>query len=305
MRKFVFSLMCSIISISAWATDPAPAPQKYACIEEFLNSQDFLSKIDGILNGRELNQEAVEVEKTKFYTLLANEVNTHCLVERHLNDFNTKISKTPTLQMQFQKSGKYYRINVPTDTLFDYLTIPTAVVIAPLKNKNPGDKISRAEMPKSFFFTTACSDHEVSAQISNSSPVNVAGQGAFTPYAHREFFIDFPDSKLTRAFPGVLIAATTGLFGKEEVVWYSNYKRGRDAAVAFATALQNGPCSNQNLSVYVVKLDHELSRQDNTWPAWARDVLGFTTLAIPLMIKSKELEHLESVVIMDGPYLIK
>ncbi|MBO4480772.1 MAG: hypothetical protein J5742_04100 [Alphaproteobacteria bacterium] len=307
-RKIVLSLLGIIMASSAIAAEPQKQ-QQITCIDEIIKSQDFLAKIDNLAGGRDLNQELVEAEKSNFYTLIADQVVGHCMTEKNLGEFNTKITKLSNLQLPFQKNNKYYQFNVSIETLFDYMAIPTAVVIAPFKNKVPGDKITKSDMPKTMFYTPACSDHLVDGQISNDSPVNVAGQSAFQPYAHREFFIDFPDSNKTRAFPGMLIASTKGFYGKEEVVWYSNYKKGRDAAIAFANALNGTPCSNQNLAIYVVKLDHNLTRRDNTWPVWARDVLGIasalTIFVLPIALKPKQLENLQSVVILDGPYLVK
>ena len=128
-------------------------------------------------------------------------------------------------------------------------------MITNLRSKSAGDVITKAETPKDYFFTNDCSDHWVRINIDNSVPVNTAGQAAFSNYAGKEFFIDFPFEKNNRAFPGLIIAAKKYIGGGEEVVWYSNYRLARQNAKKFADALQNTPCGNQNLAVNVVSLN--------------------------------------------------
>lgn len=329
MRRFlfIFSIFTTIIcGRVAHAADTTPA-----CVTAIGNDTEAFVNVlkSEILKGKEFDQKLVDKEKTKLYNLVAANIMTHCFDVTKLDDFNSDIVDASDLSIPFKMDDKYYKLNVNVSNLFDHIDLLTGVMVTNLRQKGIGDVITKAETPSDYFFSGSCSDHWVRVNIDNDVPVNKAGQLAFTTYSGKEFFIDFPFGKSNRAFPGLIIASTKGLGGSEQVVTFSNYKKAREAAKAFADALQNTACTNDRLVVDVVSLSTVPVTQNGktSWAigggvaggaavglgiALASNPVGWIIAgvaavgsAVAYTIAPQSLADLQQVMIMDGPHMIR
>lgn len=341
MRKFwvMFSILTSIICGNvAHAYDAIPA-----CLTAIGNDDTtFINVLKSeILKGKPFDQQLVDREKNRLYSLVAANILTHCVDVDNLDSFNTEIVDATNLKIPFKMDNKYYELDINATNLFEYINLPVGIMVTNLRNKSVGDVITKAETPSDYFFSGDCSDHWVRINIANSVPVNKAGQIAFPSYSGKEFFIDFPFGKNNRAFPGLIIAAKKGIGGSEEVVWFTNYKLARENAKQFAEALNNTACANDHLVVDVVSLATSPSTQGNKkgWAigagvstgigatsalsaaglisigsgaaiAAAIPIVGWVAAAVAavtsvIAIAPTSLADINQVMVMDGPYIIK
>ena len=306
--KFIFIVPLFAVCGIANAT-PANTPQSQQVVQCLIDigndTTEFVDPIkSNILRGREFNQALVDREKDALYDLVAKNIMKRCT--ENFNDFNFDIVDATKIDIPFKLDDKYYKLTVDVETLFEHISIPTAVLVMNFNNKNIGDKITKADTPSEMFFSADCSDHYVRDNISDDGPVNRAGQAAFPTYTGEEFFIDFPFGKSNRAFPGLIIAAHTGIGGAEEVVWYPNYRVARANAKTFVEGLKNTACSKDNLSAYVVSMpvNPEKSWDSSGWFFWGVGILtGGIGMGISLLPPT--LADINEVTIFDGPYLIR
>lgn len=349
LRKFILLFTMLIMCTTAHARDTQifQTQSGIQCLTDIGNDQEtFVNAIKTqILHGQEFNQRLVDREKHKLYTIVAANIVTHCIDTNNLNDFNHDIVDATKIDIPFKLDDKYYKLTVDVETLFEYINIPAGVLVTNLRNKRPGDVITKAETPSDYISSFDCSDHWVRLDLSDSSPVNVAGKAAFPEYTDQEFFIDFPFGKNNRAFPGLIIGAKTGWGGAEQVVWYPNYRVARAKAKQFAEGLNNTACSKDNLVVDVVSLTTKpVTQGDKTgWAitaeigggvgtaisiagavaavsgvvaatTWEVPVAGWIVAAVAatvatvsgiIAIAPSSLADMNQVMILDGPYRIK
>ena len=166
--------------------------------------------------------------------------------------------------------GRKYDITIDSASLFDYINLPTALIVVNNRTKHPGDIIEKKEMPTDYFFSESCSDHNVRVNLNYKASINRAGQSVFGVYggSDSEFFLDMPVGKSCRAFPGLVLGDFGGWGAKEKIVSYENYREGRKALKSFSHELQNTFCGNQGLAVYQVSID-TMPIEQNGKKGWA------------------------------------
>lgn len=230
--------------------------------------QDIVGDKGVIGDGPKL-QEFINENKGKFYGLIAGNILAHCIGGNYAN-FNT-IADAQSIKIAFSLDNKKYDIMVDTSRLFDYIDLPSAILVVNDRSKNPGDAIEKSQMPTDYFYTSECSDHFVWGNLDDDAPVNKAGQVAFAAYggSENEFFLDFPVGSSCRAFPGLVLGDFGGWGAEEKIVIYRNYQEGRKAFKTFAQHLNNTQCGNQGLAVYQVSINNKPYTKENGTQGWA------------------------------------
>ena len=249
-----------------------------SCLTTIGKNQTFLNQIKNITGNNQLDQGIVDDNQTGFYSLIAENIYNHCF-KTNLHDFN-KIAETDYVVIPFVFDGKQYDITVNTNELFVRMQIPIAFWVINDINKKPGDKITQADTPPDYWYTSACSDHYVDVNLSNKVPVNKAGKAAFAAYGgeKEEFFLDFPVKKGCIAFPGLIIK-DRHFFGDYSLVTYQNYKEALKTMKTFASNLNNTACSPLGLAVYLVQVSNVSSIPH------ACEVKNITVLSEPEIIR--------------------
>ena len=267
-RFFIFAFILPAFYVGGAGAEIACLTEIGKDNETFIQPLKDIVKDSNIIADQTKFQEFINKNKSKFYGLIAGNVELRCMGE-NFNDLN-EIADSESIKIPFEMNGNKYDITVDSMRLFDYMAIPTALLVVNTRNKNPGDVIEKSKMPKDYFFSQACSDHHVRVNLNNKASVNRAGQTAFGTYggSDSEFFLDMPVGKSCRAFPGLVLGDFGGLGAKEKIVAYENYREGRKALKTFAKALQNTSCGNQGLAVYQVSID-TIPVEKNGKKGWA------------------------------------
>lgn len=274
---------------------------KLECIPKIGNdTPNFINKIKTLVGNKSLDQSFVTEHEREFYELITKNVSAHCPNRKDIND----IADTESILIPFKINEQPYDITVNTAGLFDYLERGAfAFLVMPDRNKKPGDIVTKASMPKEYFFSSECSGHYVRFNLSNKAAVNRAGQTAFAAYggSENEFFLDMPVGKNCRAFPGLVLGDFGGWGAKEKIVVYTNYREARKAYKAFAAALQNSACGNQDLAVYMVGIKDVPADKgtDKSWMLLINGVLG------ALAFLPQDLADIQQVTILSDAIFIR
>lgn len=259
-RVFTFSILLSAMVINCGFCD-------IPCLDAIGgNTETFISPLKDIVDANTLNQAFVDSNKAKLYGLVAGNVLVHCVGS---SDLNT-IADSNFVVIPFTMNDQKYDLTINTTQLFNYIEIPTELLVVNNRTKTPGDVIKKSDMPKNYFFSDKCSDHHVRFNLDNKAAVNKAGQAAFAAYggSENEFFLDMPVGKSCRAFPGLVLGDFGGWGAAEKIVSYKNYQEGRKALKLFAAKLQNSSCGNQGLAVYQVSINNQIVEK-NGKKGWA------------------------------------
>ena len=302
-KIFMFSFMIATLCTRGYAAD-------IPCLTAVGQDDNFISKFKGqiksgvILTDEQKLQEYINTHKQDFYKLVGDSVFEHCIKDNDYTNVNI-IADRDSITIPFVINSQPYDITVNTENLFDAIENKPVAALLVINDtyKKPGDEIKKSDMPKKYFFSRECSDHNIQFGLSNTSPVNKAGQRAFAAYGggDAEFFLDFPTGKNNRAFPGLVI----GDFGSfinspEKIVVYTNYKRAREVLKNFSSYLNNTPCSNQNLAVYLVDIGDKPFDKDSR--SWLWSVIPFGNLHL---LDAKKLADLTQVIVLSEPQIIK
>ena len=167
---------------------------------------------------------------------------------------NANIEDLPLIYFNYNNQINTFSFKI--EDVFKSINLPTGFVIINNQNYSPGDVIELSSIPrKQKFFPDKCSDHNVKLNLDNKAAVNMAGQRVFSKYggAQNEYFLDFADGDNRRAFPGLVIMDTTGST-QEQIVSYRNLITALEVTEKFASTLENGACSDNNLALYLVAL---------------------------------------------------
>lgn len=269
-----------------------------------------------------LTQEGATQNKPKILGLIAANVLTNCM-----SDLNT-LTKIANGKVWYPRDGKTYAFQFKMEELFQYINIPTGIMLYNKPTLSVGEVIKLSDIPK-LYWSDECSDHTIWDNLDDDAAVNIAGQSAFSQYggAKNEYFLDFEDND-RRAFPGLVLMDKTGSTS-ESIVQFNNLHSAIAATQGFANALNNTACSNDGLAAYVVALNVQNpgSTHDNTLVAAGTTAIGIAggvaaavgwipvggwiiagvagvTAGIITLFPGKIFD-IQRVMVMDGPYLIK
>ncbi len=217
-----------------------------------------------------LTQEGATQNKPKILGLIAANVLLNCM-----SDLNT-LTKVANGKVWYPRDGKTYAFQFKMEDLFQYINIPTGIMLYNKPTLSVGEVIKLSDIPK-LYWSDECSDHTIWDNLDDDAAVNIAGQSAFSQYggAKNEYFLDFEEGNNRRAFPGlVLMDKTTST--SESIVQFNNLHSAIGAAQSFANALNNTACSNEGLAAYVVALNVQPDATDKEGWAIAAGVGGGT-----------------------------
>ncbi len=285
-----------------------------------------------------LTQEGATQNKSKILGLIASEVILNCI--SNLNS----LTKVANGKVWYPRDGKTYAFQFKMEELFQYINIPTGVMLYNKRNLSVGDVIKLSDIKK-LYWSSSCSDHTIAMGLDNDAAVNVAGQKVFLQYggSDNEFFLDFEEGNDRRAFPGLVLMDETGSTA-EHIVQFNNLHSAIAATQQFATALNNSRCSNDGLAAYVVALNVQADQTNKDgWSigigvtggtlvllsaAATKTAIGASLLtaagassSVPvygwiiggalaatagiISLIPGEIADIQQVMVMDGPYLIR
>lgn len=284
--------------------DPGPTPispnmNLPKCLQNIENDNQFQNALAAKLTNTNGDINAfLSTNKSELYNMLGEQVIDHCLNgdTNILSEFNTFLDDIPAVV-----SLNVGNIQIPIhfEELFDYIDYPTAVLVVNTRQALPANELQKSSITKSYFFNDLCSDHYVRIGSDGDTAVNKAAQSAY-PITERggEFFLDFPVGKSNRAFPGLLLINARYLGGAENIVVNTNYLIAHQSIKKFTENLQNSACSSDGLAAYTVKLPMSITKKSGR--GWWNYLICTFCLIIP-----KDMENIQQVRIMDGPYIIK
>ncbi len=208
-----------------------------------------------------LTQEGATQNKSKIMGLIAANVLLNCISE-----LNT-LTQVANGKVWYPRDGKTYAFQFKMDELFQYINIPTGIMLYNKPTLSVGSVIELSDIPK-LYWSDECSDHTIWDNLDDDASVNIAGQKVFSQYggSDNEFFLDFEEGNDRRAFPGLVLMDKTGSTA-EKIVSFNNLHSAIAATQSFATALNSSSCSNDGLSAYVVALN--VKPDDTDRDAWA------------------------------------
>ena len=215
-----------------------------------------------------LTQEGATQNKPKILGLIAANVLTNCM-----SDLNT-LTKIANGKVWYPRDGKTYAFQFKMEELFQYINIPTGIMLYNKPTLSVGSVIKLSDIPK-LYWSDECSDHTIWDNLDDDAAVNIAGQSAFSQYggAKNEYFLDFEEGNNRRAFPGLVLMDKTASTS-ESIVQFNNLHSAIGAAQSFANALNNTACSNDGLAAYVVALNVQPGATDKDGWAVAAGVSG-------------------------------
>ena len=274
-----------------------------------------------------LTQEYATQNKPKILGLIADNVLSNCMSE-----LNT-LTRVANGKVWYPRDGKTYAFQFKMDELFQYINIPTGIMLYNKPTLSVGSVIELSDIPK-LYWSDECSDHTIWDNNDDDAAVNIAGQKVFSQYggSDNEFFLDFEEGNDRRAFPGLVLMDKTGSTS-EKIASFNNLHTAIAAAQGFAGALNNTACSNDGLAAYVVALNVQPGSTDRAIAAgtsiaagvagtaigsamaigwipvagWAYAVgaVAIGAIAGAISLIPGEIFDIQQVMVMDGPYLIK
>ena len=262
-----FMLIAACMS-GAMSADIACLTQIGQDNDNFISPFKDLVKDKDVLIDKQKLQEFINGHSGDFFGLVAGNVLSHCMKDIH--DLNNMADIT-SIKIPFQIDDKKYELDVDTNKLFEYTTIPSQILVIDKRDKKPGDVIKKSDITKNYYFFSAeCSPHIIFHNLSDKAAVNKAGQAAFAAYggSENEFFLDFPVGESCRAFPGLVIGDFGGWGAEEKIITYNNFQEGRKAMKSFAEHLQNSQCGNQGLAVYQISIFNKPYTKENGTQGW-------------------------------------
>lgn len=299
------------------------------CMRRVSDNADFQNILTTKIfqNPATLTQEGATQNKSKIMGLIAEKVLSNCTA-----DLGT-LTKSANGKVWYPRDGKTYAFQFKMAELFQYINIPTGIMLYNKRNLSVGDAIKLSDIPK-LYWSDDCSDHTIWDNLDDDAAVNVAGQAVFSQYggADNEFFLDFEEGNDRRAFPGLVLMDETSST-TEKIVSFNNLHTAIAAAQGFANALDGTACANDGLAAYVVALNAQPGSTDSNiiagtsvaagvagaaigsaiaigWipvAGWAYAIGAgvVATIAGGISLIPGQIADLQQVVVMDGPYIIK
>ena len=309
------------------------------CMRKISANPDFQNTlINTVFAGQtSLTDEIVQQAKSKILATTAATMFVTCP-----NDVSL-LAKQQNGKIWLTINNQKYGIVFKMSDLFAYTNIRVGILVSNNRTLGPGDTINQSSVTN-VYWSDACSDHIIWDNLDDDASINVAGQQVFTQYGGKEneFFLDFQEGNNRRAFPGLVLMDDTWSTS-ESIVSFTDLPTAIATAQQLSEALKNSRCSQQNLAVYVVALDTQQIETDGhgAWgygagvagttaliaaglaatttpvslaligvltvmsvPAWIAlgGVVGTVGAVISLI--PSEIELLEQVIVLDGPYII-
>ena len=300
IKKIFVIIICTICTSNVFAETTQHNDVLNNCMHAISNDENFKNTMASEIfpDASMLNQETVTENKSKIMGLIGSELLSLCSANL------STLTKRANGKVWYKRDGKTYAFQFKMDDLFSYLNIPTSIMVYNNRNLKSGDIIKLSDIPK-LYWSDECSDHVIWDNLDDDTGVNIAGQAVFSQYggSDNEFFLDFEEGNNRRAFPGLVLMDKTHST-KEELVSFNNLPTAINAAQQFASALNDTRCANDGLSVYVVSTNVEkLSTDKDVWGIVAIVTGGLVAGAISLI--PGEIDAINQVMVIDGPYLIK
>lgn len=254
------------------------------CMRRISNDTNFQKAMTEEIfkNPTTLTQENATQNKSKIMGLIAGEVLLNCMP-----DLGT-LTRSANGKVWYPRDGKTYAFQFKMDELFQYINIPTGIMLYNKPNLAIGEVIKLSDIQK-LYWSDECSDHTIWDNLDDDAAVNIAGQSAFSQYggSQNEYFLDFEEDNNRRAFPGLVLMDKTGST-TEKIVSFNNLHSAIGAAQGFANALNNSACSNDGLTAYVVALNVQPSATNKDEYAVAAGVGGgaFALLTTAAAVKA-------------------
>lgn len=339
IKKLFVIIICTICTSNVFAETTQHNDILTNCMHAISNDENFKDIMTSEIfpDASMLTQETVTENKSKIMGLIGSELLLHCA-----QNLST-LTKRANGKVWYKRDGKTYAFQFKMDDLFSYLNIPTSIMVYNNRNLKSGDIIKLSDIPK-LYWSDECSDHVIWDNLDDDAGVNIAGQKVFSQYggSDNEFFLDFEEGNNRRAFPGLVLMDKTHST-KEELVSFNNLPTAIKAAQQFASALNDTRCANDGLSVYVVSTKVQELESGTGWGIAAGIVGGtaaivgistYTTLTTTLLTAAgvsatsapvvgwivagvlaaaagifsvipSEIDAVNQVMVLDGPYLIR
>ncbi|MDW3024695.1 MAG: hypothetical protein R8N50_03340 [Alphaproteobacteria bacterium] len=220
------------------------------CMDAISDNENFQQEINDIFDTGVISVEIVKANKSKIFAAIGE-----VLIDTpECSNKISSIAQEDYGKVWIGYDDKTYAFRFKMSDLFEYVVIPTGIMVYNDRSLGAGDKIELSEIQK-LYWSDACSDHVIWDNLDNDAAVNVAGQKVFSQYGgeKNEFFLDFEEGNDRRAFPGLVLMDKTHS-SSEAIVAFGNLQKAIKAAKDFADALTDTACSNDGLAVYVVAL---------------------------------------------------
>lgn len=327
LNLLFLSVICCLIHTTTFSASNEDALSK--CFNAMKQKTSIESEFTAIFpKDLSLTEADFQAKETEIYQLLSKKFIDSTVQNECLNNLNS-ITDIDNINVTFKRGEATFNVNIDVEKLFDYITIPTGVLVYK-SNLSQNSVLKLSSIPKKQkFFSSGCSDHNIWNNLDDDAAVNVAGQQTFTEFggSENEFFLDFAEGDNKRAFPGLVITDVTNST-EETVVIYSNYKTARTRIKTFVNALKGKQCSQQGLSAYLVSVG-KASNISTSGHAGAATgiaaggavlagaaavstipiigwVVGGVALAASgvLLLSPKEIGDIPEVTILDGPYAL-
>lgn len=327
MKKILlfFSTICTVLSMGNIAT----ADILNDCMRHISDNANFQKRMTEEIfkDVSTLTQEGATKNKSKILGLIASEVLQNCM-----SDLNV-LTRATNGKVWYPRDGKTYAFQFKMAELFQYINIPTGIMLYNNLSLSVGSVIKLSDISK-LYWSDECSDHTIWDNNDDDAAVNIAGQSVFSQYggADNEYFLDFEEGNDRRAFPGLVLMDETATT-TEKIVSFNNLHTAIAATQGFANALNNTACGNDGLAAYVVALNVQPGSTDSDIAAGASVAAGVAGAAIGsaaaigwipvvgwayavgaaavgaiaggISLIPGEITDIQQVMVMDGPYLIK
>lgn len=262
------------------------------CMNAITDNENFQQEIKKIFDTGVISVEIVKANKSKIFAAIGEGL---LDVPACLDNIST-IARLENGKVWLEYNGKTYAFRFKMSDLFNYVSIPTGIMVYNDRGFGAGDVIKLDEITE-LYWSNECSDHTIWwDNLDDDAAVNVAGQKVFSQYGgeKNEFFLDFEEGNNRRAFPGLVLMDETRSFS-ESIVAFSNLQTAIKAAEEFANALNGTVCSRDGLAVYVVVLE-----EDRMGLGTVSYVAENNWSLIPTGIKD-----IKQVTVLDGPHIIQ
>lgn len=268
--RLLFCITCSFIFLTTTKADILTD-----CMRRISDNADFQKAMTEEIfkNPATLTQEGATQNKPKILGLIASNVLLNCMSDL------AALTKVANGKVWYPRDGKTYAFQFKMEELFQYINIPTGIMLYNKPTLSVGEVIQLSDINK-LYWSDECSDHTIWDNLDDDAAVNLAGQKAFAQYggSQNEYFLDFEEGNNRRAFPGLVLMDKTASTS-ESIVQFNNLHSAIGATQSFAGALKNTACNNDGLAAYVVALNVQHDPTDkNEWAVAAG--VGGGTLAL-------------------------
>jgi hypothetical protein len=250
------------------------------CMQAISNNTAFQSAMTSEIfkTQSDFTQEFVTQNKSKIFGAIGSTM----LLEPQCSDNISTLARRANGKVWLKQPDKTYAFQFQMTDLFQYLTIPTGIMLYNNKTLKTGDVIKLSDISK-LYWSDECSDHNIWDNLDDDASINIAGQKVFSQYggSKNEFFLDFEEGNNRRAFPGLVLMDKTNSTS-EAIVAFNNLHTSIKATEDFANALTGTACARDGLVAYTVSLDvkpYAASGEKRVW-GYSAGIAGATPLVV-------------------------